>query len=161
MKRLTNAEKAELHKKLEEAEKAKFKPYEDRIAELEEKLEQTEKDLADYQFNYPTIKELEKENAELRARECFVGDQNRKLCEQQQKIEVLEKENAELRKEWQEQVQKATDEGYARTLQTIQLAKAIEIIKKYYEYNPSCEYFYEDIDKEAEQFLKDSEVKNV
>ena len=29
-------------------------------------------------------------NAELRAKESFVGDQNRKLCEQQQKIEVLE-----------------------------------------------------------------------
>lgn len=32
-----------------------------KIMELEQKLEQTEKDLADYQFNYPTIKELEKE----------------------------------------------------------------------------------------------------
>ena len=29
------------------------------VADLERKLEQTEKDLADYQFNYPTIKELE------------------------------------------------------------------------------------------------------
>ena len=36
------------------------------IAELERKLEQTEKDLADYQFNYPTIKELQKENARLK-----------------------------------------------------------------------------------------------
>lgn len=36
--------------------------------ELEQKLEQTEKDLADYQFNYPKIKELEKENAELKER---------------------------------------------------------------------------------------------
>ena len=35
-------------------------------AELERKLEQTEKDLADYQFNYPTIKELEKENERLK-----------------------------------------------------------------------------------------------
>lgn len=34
--------------------------------ELEQKLEQTEKNLADYQFNYPTIKELEQENAELK-----------------------------------------------------------------------------------------------
>lgn len=34
--------------------------------ELEQKLEQTEKDLADYQFNYPKIKELEKENEELK-----------------------------------------------------------------------------------------------
>ncbi len=31
----------------------------DKVRELEEKLEQTGKDLADYQFNYPTIKELE------------------------------------------------------------------------------------------------------
>ena len=37
------------------------------------------------------------------------------------------------------------------------LAKAKEIIRKYYKYNPSCEYSYEDIDKEAEQFLKESE----
>lgn len=37
-------------------------------ADLERKLEQTEKDLADYQFNYSTIKELEKENAGLKAR---------------------------------------------------------------------------------------------
>ena len=36
------------------------------IKELEQKLEQTEKDLADYQFNYPTIKELEKENKHLK-----------------------------------------------------------------------------------------------
>ena len=33
---------------------------------LERKLEQTEKDLADYQFNYPTIKELQEENAEAK-----------------------------------------------------------------------------------------------
>ena len=35
--------------------------------ELEQKLEQTEKDLTDYQFNYPTIKELEQENLRLKA----------------------------------------------------------------------------------------------
>ena len=35
-------------------------------ADLERKLEQTEKDLTDYQFNYPKIKDLEKENAELK-----------------------------------------------------------------------------------------------
>jgi len=46
--------------------KGLLEPREKRIAELEQKLEQTEKDLADYQFNYPTIKELEKENAELK-----------------------------------------------------------------------------------------------
>ena len=39
--------------------------FQKQIKDLEQKLEQTEKDLADYQFNYSTIKELEKENAEL------------------------------------------------------------------------------------------------
>ena len=44
----------------------KYKSYKDENAELERKLEQTEKDLADYQFNYPTIKELQEEIAELK-----------------------------------------------------------------------------------------------
>lgn len=35
-------------------------------AELKRNLEQTEKDLSDYQFNYPTIKELQEENAKLK-----------------------------------------------------------------------------------------------
>jgi cell division septum initiation protein DivIVA len=55
----------------------------------------------------------------------------------QERIATLEKENAELRKElkewkdeWQEQVQKATDEGYARTLQTMQLTKAKDKLKR-------------------------------
>lgn len=39
---------------------------ENRIKDLKQKLEQTEKDLTDYQFNYPKIKDLEKENAELK-----------------------------------------------------------------------------------------------
>ena len=43
--------------------------------ELEQKLEQTEKDLADYQFNYPKIKELEKENAELKAKNKWYSEQ--------------------------------------------------------------------------------------
>ena len=51
---------------VEQAYLASAEPREKRIAELEQKLEQTEKDLADYQFNYPTIKELQKENAELK-----------------------------------------------------------------------------------------------
>lgn len=43
------------------AYRAGAEPREKKIEELERKLEQTEKDLADYQFNYPTIKELEQE----------------------------------------------------------------------------------------------------
>ena len=71
------------------------------------------------------------------------------------RIADLEKENAELKKEWQEQVQKATDEGYARTLQTIQLTKAKKIIQrlvaKLYKYTR----FTDDVLAEAEQFLSE------
>lgn len=50
---------------------------EKKIEDLEQKLEQTEKDLADYLFNYPTIKELEKENAEkIEQAEQFIKGEN-------------------------------------------------------------------------------------
>ena len=71
----------------------------------------------------------------------------------EEKIEELENENAELKKEWQEQVQKATDEGYARTLQTIRLSKAKDMIKNLMVYVPVDLKEYE----EAKQFV--SEVK--
>ena len=54
--------------------------------ELERKLEQTEKDLADYQFNYPTIKELQKENAELKKQ--VEQKQHLATCEEQQRRSV-------------------------------------------------------------------------
>ena len=65
------------------------------------------------------------------------------------RIVRLEEENAELKSEnqkwkdeWQEQVQKANDEGYARTLQTIQLTKAKELLRDLIKFQPY-------IDKEA------------
>ena len=76
------------------------KEKERRITELEKACEETQK-LLDKQIE--ATYRLDKENTELRAKESFVGDQNRKLCEQQQKIEVLEAENAELKellKKW-------------------------------------------------------------
>ena len=88
----------------------------------------------------------------------------------EKRFDDLEKENAELKEElkkwkdeWQEQVQKATDEGYARTLQTIQLSKAKEIIREFVEWatwqgNSKCPSF-KSIQDKAEQFLKDSEVE--
>ena len=42
------------------------KEYAEQIADLERKLEQTEKDLTDYQFNYPKIKDLEKQIKKMR-----------------------------------------------------------------------------------------------
>lgn len=80
---------------------------------------------------------------------------------------VLEKENAELKSEnqkwkdeWQEQVQKATDEGYARTLQTIQLSKAKDIIREFVEWatwqGSNCPNF-KSIQDKAEQFISEVE----
>ena len=97
------------------------------------------------------IAELEKENAEneSEARELNI------------RLDRLIKENAELRKEWQEQVQKATDEGYVRTLQTIQLTNAKKIIKDLLNLPfASNEEVFADVGSylyKAEQFLKDLE----
>ena len=80
----------------------------------------------------------------------------------------LEEELKKWKDEWQEQVQKENDESYARTLQTIQLSKAKEIIKNLVEFDSSYkddeEYqrkseLYDKMWEEAEQFLKDSEVE--
>jgi hypothetical protein len=77
----------------EEGECIKINVLEKENAELERKLEQTEKDLADYQFNYPTIKELQKENAELKAHHKSVCDTltntHRNLGEQLTKAKEL------------------------------------------------------------------------
>lgn len=77
-----------------------------------------------------------------------------------QEIADLEKELKKWKDEWQEQVQKATDEGYARTLQTIQLSKAKEHIQTLI----SCLIdWVQEGDKDycyisdAEQFLKENE----
>ncbi len=76
-------------------------------------------------------------------------------------LSELEEELKKWKDEWQEQVQKANDECYARTLQTMKLTKAKEIIRDFL--SVAIDY----IDKEdknysfiteAEQFLKDNEV---
>ena len=56
------------------------------IAELEQKLEQTEKDLADYQFNYPKIKELEQENNKLLD---VINNQDVKIADLEKQIEKM------------------------------------------------------------------------
>ena len=69
----------------------------------------------------------------------------------------LKEENKKWKDEWQEQVQKANDEGYARTLQTIQLNKAKKIIGNLYaickdNHYPNTSVLIE----RAEQFLKEN-----
>ena len=132
-------------------------PREKQIAELEQKLEQTEKDLADYQFNYPTIKELQKENADLKEEINKIAFARGNLEEENAE---LKEENQKWKDEWQEQVQKATDEGYTRTLQTMQLTKAKEIIKELMSFSVQlcdCRHTvdFEKTREEAKQFLSE------
>ena len=81
-KKFDEEEQAYLHDIIAQTYLAGAEPREKRIKELEQKLEQTEKDIADYQFNYPKIKELEKENEELKRRldnlfnsDCWASEQ--------------------------------------------------------------------------------------
>ena len=98
--------------------------------------------------------------------ECEI-ETSKAIMEMRKRIAELEKENAELKSEnqkwkdeWQEQVQKATDEGYARTLQTIQLSKAKDIIREFVEWatwqGSNCPNF-KSIQDKAEQFLSEVE----
>lgn len=106
------------------------------------------------------IEELEKENSELKAD----NDARKFAMAMSEKVEKqLREENAKLKDEWQEQVQKATDEGYARTLQTIQLTKAKELLERLLITScnsdvlnllPNCSEVLR-VRVEAEQFLKD------
>lgn len=122
--------------------------------------------------NAERITELEKENAELRAKESFVGDQNRKLCEQQQKIEVLEAENAEL-KEKLERAERARDYWKDSSFDwrhkctsrrpfrvavkaQKQLTKAKELLKEFVQHYKAKTIYVEnmqDLLKQSEQFL--------
>lgn len=72
-------------------------------------------------------------------------------------VKELKSENAELKDEWQEQVQKAIDEGYARTLQTIQLNKAKELLKKAQGYTENLDDEADKLYDEIEQFLSEVE----
>ncbi len=127
-------------------------------AELEQRLEQTEKDLADYQFNYPKIKELEKENADLR------DNYDQFKASAIPEIERLQKENAELKAEIENdrdlptvaymqgaEKQKKKDEK--------QLAKAKELLTKWVElFKPKGGNIPPTpIQVDTEQFLKEIE----
>ena len=127
--------------------------FADKIADLEKQIAELEAEVKEW-----------KDKADLWCKTANLKDHNIMINKE------LEKENAELKEElkkwkdeWQEQVQKATDEGYARTLQTMQLTKAKRYIK---ELLKAVESSYSvlswqrpPIKAEAEQFLKDCEVE--
>ena len=129
-----------LREELEQAFKGGIAELEKENAELKEKLKEELKTIADKDLSFVArFDALEKENAELKS------------------------ENQKWKDEWQEKVQEATDEGYARTLQTIQLTKAKEIIKELMSFSVQlcdCRHTvdFEKTREEAEQFLN-SEVE--
>lgn len=137
---------------------------EKRIAELEEAKANLEY-LLEGRDN--EIDELKKENKVLAQN---LEDTEILNNTYEKRFDDLKKENAELKEEnkkwkdeWQEQVQKATDEGYARTLQTIQLTRAKEIIKnllilKNDHYGNTKMEWRVKVTEQAEQFLN-SEVE--
>jgi hypothetical protein len=77
----------------------------------------------------------------------------------------LQEELKNWKDEWQEQVQKANDESYARTLQTIQLTKAKEIISEWEDsFCRGADYLYlgnksKELRIKSQKFLN-SEVNN-
>ena len=140
---MTENEKIELFDKWYDENYDEWAEGEEGIA-LREELEQAFKS---------GIAELEKENAELKAD----NDARKFAMAMSEKVEnQLREENAKLKKEWQEQVQKATDEGYARTLQTIQLSKAKELLKRVQGYTENLDDEADKLYDEIEQFLKEN-----
>lgn len=132
-------DKGELTDKVTELKKINRKLYKAKVKDyckLEQKLEQIEKDLADYQFNYPTIKELKKENEQLRNNGFTVSA----MTEQQLKVAIEKGEHLEK-----------------------QIEQAKEIIKDLSKYVNDCKWYvqngYGKLQKElvakAEQFLKE------
>ena len=134
-------------------------------AELEQKLEQTEKDLADYQFNYPTIKKLQKENTELKKDNEGYEKDNARLVQQ---YNDLQKENAELKGLKDVATLIRANNDTVITLMQLnnmlvsknqQLTNAKEIIREYinldYIQLSPCDKVIDLRDK-AEQFLKDN-----
>ena len=110
------------------------------------------------------IEELENKIADIKAN-CDLAIEGRDI-----KIKELEEENERLKAElknwkdeWQEQVQKAIDEGYARTLQTLQLTKATDHIKQLLDClkqdtnDPETNYYVCQYMDKAEQFIKEIE----
>ena len=99
-------------------------------------------------------KELRKENESSRRDNEILWE---RLKEFKKQNKELKEELKKWKDEWQEQVQKAIDEGYARTLQTMQLTKAKEIIKEWLGdfYSPlKCEKRAELIER-TEKFIKE------
>ncbi len=124
-----------------------------RIAELEAKLKHAEENcinktcvvFKDKEDCVAKLLELEKENAELKS-----DNDARKFA-----MAMSEKVEKQLREE------NANDEGYARTLQTIQLSKAKDLLNEFMRISKASdedfEHDYSELIGEAEQFISEVE----
>lgn len=106
-----------------------------------------------YEYSENKLKEAKKRIDEL---EDKLANADYQLEGRENEIKELKEELKKWKDEWQKQVQKATDEGYARTLQTMQLSKAKEIIHRLLVALKDHKWWnYHAID-EAEQFLREN-----
>ena len=105
------------------------------------------------------ITDLEKENVELKEK---LGDvQMQKAGEKSDlvwKLKTTNEQKIKELKELKEENIKLKERNAELAGQKASLERwfgeAKEIIRKYYNYNPSCEYSYDDIYKQSELFLK-------
>lgn len=136
--------------------------YENKIAELERKLEQAEKDLSDYQFNYPTIIELEKEKAEFKEQLARITEERNgyKITVNSYKhtIKDLRKENAGLRARLNAVNSLTPELEKISRLKKEQLTKAKDLLAKWVElFKPKLDGFPKPpIQEKTEQFLKEN-----
>lgn len=173
----------EFRKQTEEAKFEAFSLMCKKVADLEAKLKHAEENcinktcvvFKDKEDCVAKLLELEKENTELKCERrrcvytdspCILSDYGKDkngICDH---FKDVFDELQNWKGEWQEQVQKATDEGYARTLQTMQLSKAKELLREIIDtpvFNQMGGELYEnegytELVEEAEQFLN-SEVE--
>lgn len=115
-----------------------------------------------WQERYEKQKEINKELVVENEAHKFAARMSEKTELQLRKENTdLKEELAKWKDEWQEQVQKAIDEGYTRTLQTIQLTKAKELLNEFMRISKASdedfEHDYSELIVKAEQFIKEIE----
>ena len=135
---------------------------------MEEEVKLNKKHFRDMAVNLAErVNELEIETAELKAQNTTLSQNlddamsvenalKQRIEEQKTENEQLKKELEQWKSEWHEQVIKANDEGFARTLQTIQLEKSKELLKKFMKIREeNSRQFDEEVYFEAKEFLEE------
>lgn len=121
--------------------------FEDKIVELKKEAEDKGVEYADsLEYTIPKFSDEEGycwsqvEQSYEKGALDFAEPREKRITDLEKKNTKLKERNAELA-------------GQKASLERL-LSEAKAIIRKYYNYNPSCDYSYKDIDKQAEQFLR-------